>query len=409
MSSCSSEDNVQSVPSDTLYEEVQKAIQDLGRHCQVIQDTVQNLDNKFTAINRKVSKLYYYCAKPTWQNRRRLGYSYKHHHYLLSRKTKWQKRKKEDPPLPASLSGSECYSPTSPVRRPTPNPQENPAGTYYQSQDSQLWDHESLEEQDIRLSQNPILRPFCTVPYPSCLPRYTCSGPTPNPQESPAGTYYQSQDSQLWDHESFEEQDIRLSQNPILRPFCTVPYPSCLPRYTCSGPDADPVQGTSSMHCWASPVAHSMTSGLSAVQASTLAPAAMLDQGISHPAHNPEVLAYPPLLESERLDHAASTLHNTADCGASSAAETHSDMPGKVLSADPSTWSVEEVILFLKQRDPQTLTPVADVFRQHDIDGKAMIMHQLDNMIEDMGLKLGPALKLCDCIEKLREEKCIDL
>ncbi|XP_066214125.1 sex comb on midleg-like protein 1 isoform X2 [Saccopteryx leptura] len=326
MSSCSNEDNM------------------------VIQDTVQNLDNKFTGINRKVSKLYRFRTKLIWQKRRRLGCSYKHYHYLLSRKTRWQKRKKEDPPLPASLSGSECYSPISPVRRPTPNPQENPAGTYYQSQDSQLWDHESLEEQDTRLSQNPILRPFCTVPYPSCLPRYTCSGP-----------------------------------------------------------DADPVQGTSSMHCWASPVDHSTASGLSAVQASTLATAAMLNQGISHPAHNPEVLAYPPLLESERLDHAASILDNTADCGASSAAETHSDMPGKVLSADPSTWSVEEVILFLKQRDPQTLTPVADVFRQHDIDGKAMIMHQLDNMIEDMGLKLGPALKLCDCIEKLKEEKCIDL
>ncbi|XP_066106779.1 sex comb on midleg-like protein 1 [Saccopteryx bilineata] len=273
MSSCSSEDNV------------------------VIQDTVQNLDNKFTGINRKVSKLYRYCAKLIWQNRRPLGYTYKHYCYLLSRKTKWQKRKKEDPLLPTSLSGSECYSPTSPVRRPTPNPQENPAGTYYQSQDSQLWDHESLEEQETRLSQSPTLSPGCTVPYPSCLPRYTCSGP-----------------------------------------------------------DADPVQGTSSMHCGASPVEHSTTSGLSAVQASTLAPAAVLDQGISHPAHNPEVLAYLPLLESERLDRAASTLHNTADCGASSAAEMHSDMPGKVLSADPSTWSVEEVTLFLNQRDPQTHT-----------------------------------------------------
>ncbi|XP_066104998.1 sex comb on midleg-like protein 1 isoform X2 [Saccopteryx bilineata] len=358
MSSCSSEDNVQSVPSNTSYE-VRKAIREALRHCQIIQDTVQNLHNKFTGFNRKVSKLYRFHTKLIRQKRfyyagsvsfqRPLGYAY-NHRYQLSRKTKWQKRKEEDPPLPASLSGSECYSPISPVRRPTPNPQENPAGTYYQSQDSQLWDHESLEERDTRLSQNPILRPFCTVPYPSRLPRYTCSGP-----------------------------------------------------------DADPVQGTSSMHCWANPVEHSTTSGLSAVQASTLAPAAMLNQGISPPAHNPEEIAYPPLLESERLDRAASALHNTADCGASSAAETHSDMPGKVLSADPSTWSGEEVTLFLKQRDPQTLTPVEDVFRQRDIDGKAMIMHQLDNTIEDMGLKLGPALKLCDCIEKLKEEKCIDL
>ncbi|KAM8782927.1 sex comb on midleg-like protein 1 [Rhynchonycteris naso] len=135
----------------------------------------------------------------------------------------------------------------------------------------------------------------------------------------------------------------------------------------------------------------------------------MLDQGTSSPAHKPEEIAYPAFLENESLDHAASTLDSAADFGASSAAETHSDIPEQELSDDPSTWSVEEVILFLKQRDPQTPTPVEDVFRQHHIDGKAMLMLQLDNMVADMGLNLEPALKLFDYTEKLQEEKCIDL
>ncbi|XP_066105613.1 sex comb on midleg-like protein 1 isoform X2 [Saccopteryx bilineata] len=339
---------MQSVPSNTSYE-VRKAIREALRHCQVIQDTVQNLDNKFTGFNRKVSKLYRFHTKLIRQKRKLLSYVCKHR-YQLFRKTKLQKRKEKDPPLPASLSGSENYSPTSPVRRPTPDSPEN------------------------------------TV-----------------------GAYYQSPDSQLWDHESFEEQETHLSQSPTFSPGCTAPYPPCLPRYTGSGPDADPVQGTSSVPCCASPVAHSTTSGLSAVQASTLAPAAVLDQGISHPAHNPEVLAYLPLLESERLDRAASALHNTADCGGNSAAETDSDMPGKVLPDDPSTWSVEEVILFLKQRDPQTLTPIEDVFRERDIDGKAMLMLQTDIMLSHMGLKLGTVVKLRHYIEKLKQEKCIDL
>ncbi|XP_066213490.1 sex comb on midleg-like protein 1 isoform X2 [Saccopteryx leptura] len=353
MSSCSSEDDVQSVHSDTPYDKLHKGIGDVVRRCQVIQDTVQNLDTKFTGLNRKVSKLYRYHTKLVWQNRKPLVSAYKHYRSQLSRKTKLQKRKEEDPPLPLSLSGNENYSPTSPVRRPTPYSQENAAGAYYQSPDSQLWDHESLEEQETRLSQSPTFSPFCTVPYPSCLPRYTCSGP-----------------------------------------------------------DADPEQGTSSassVPCCASPVAHSTTSGLSAVQASTLAPAAMLNQGPSSPAHNPEERAHPPLLESESLGHAASALDSAADCGASSAAETHSDIPGKVIPDDPSTWSVEEVILFLKQRDPQTITPVEDVFRQRDIDGKAMLMLQTDIMLNHMGLKLGTVVKLRHYIEKLKQEKCIDL
>ncbi|KAM8752938.1 sex comb on midleg-like protein 1 isoform 1-T1 [Rhynchonycteris naso] len=350
MSSYSSEDDGQSVHSDTSYEELQKAIWDVVRRCQVIQDTVENLDNKFTGINRKVSKLYRYRAKLIWQNRRPLGYAYKHYRYLLSRKTKLQKRKKEHLPLPASLSGSESYSPTSPVRRPTTDSQEDPVGTCYQSQDSLFRGYESLEEQETLFSQSSTLSPVCTVPYPSCLPCYTCSDP-----------------------------------------------------------DADPVPGTSSMPYWASPVAHSRTGSLSAVQASTLAPAAVLDQGTSRPAHNPEGIAYPPLLKNGRLAHAASTLDRAAHLGASSAAETHSGMPEHELSDDPSTWSVEEVILFLKQRDPQTLTPVEDVFRQRDIDGKTMLMLQTDTMLNHMGLKLGTVVKLRHYIEKLKEEKCIDI
>nr|XP_031301663.1 sex comb on midleg-like protein 2 isoform X1 [Camelus dromedarius]XP_031301664.1 sex comb on midleg-like protein 2 isoform X1 [Camelus dromedarius] len=74
-------------------------------------------------------------------------------------------------------------------------------------------------------------------------------------------------------------------------------------------------------------------------------------------------------------------------------------------SKDPSTWSVDEVILFLKHVDPQTLTPLADLFRQHEIDGKALLLLKSDVMMKYMGLKLGPALKLCYYIEKLKEGK----
>lgn len=37
----------------------------------------------------------------------------------------------------------------------------------------------------------------------------------------------------------------------------------------------------------------------------------------------------------------------------------------KQRSDDPSTWSIEDVILFLKGMDPQMSDSVSDLFRQH--------------------------------------------
>uniref|UniRef100_A0A8C2S0D8 SAM domain-containing protein n=1 Tax=Capra hircus TaxID=9925 RepID=A0A8C2S0D8_CAPHI len=72
---------------------------------------------------------------------------------------------------------------------------------------------------------------------------------------------------------------------------------------------------------------------------------------------------------------------------------------------DPSTWSVDEVIMFLQDVDPQTLDPLVDLFRDHEIDGKALLLLKSDVIMKYMGLKLGPALKLCYYIEKLKEGK----
>nr|XP_020760526.1 sex comb on midleg-like protein 2 [Odocoileus virginianus texanus] len=74
-------------------------------------------------------------------------------------------------------------------------------------------------------------------------------------------------------------------------------------------------------------------------------------------------------------------------------------------SKDPATWSVDEVIQFLKHKDPQKSGPLAELFRQHEIDGKALLLLKSDVIMKYMGLKLGPALKLCYYIEKLKEGK----
>ncbi|XP_025899230.1 polycomb protein SCMH1 isoform X3 [Nothoprocta perdicaria] len=76
----------------------------------------------------------------------------------------------------------------------------------------------------------------------------------------------------------------------------------------------------------------------------------------------------------------------------------------RLSNRDPSSWTVEEVMQFIREADPQ-LGPHADLFRKHEIDGKALLLLRSDMMMKYMGLKLGPALKLTYHIDKLKQGK----
>uniref|UniRef100_A0A3Q3JH10 SAM domain-containing protein n=1 Tax=Monopterus albus TaxID=43700 RepID=A0A3Q3JH10_MONAL len=68
---------------------------------------------------------------------------------------------------------------------------------------------------------------------------------------------------------------------------------------------------------------------------------------------------------------------------------------------DPSLWTVDDVMRYIRDIDP-VLAPHADLFRKHEIDGKALLLLRSDMMMKYMGLKLGPALKLTFHIDKLK-------
>ncbi|XP_042529813.1 sex comb on midleg-like protein 4 isoform X2 [Dipodomys spectabilis] len=74
-------------------------------------------------------------------------------------------------------------------------------------------------------------------------------------------------------------------------------------------------------------------------------------------------------------------------------------------SRNPSTWTVEDVVWFVKDADPQALGPHVELFRKHEIDGNALLLLKSDMMMKYLGLKLGPALKLCYHIDKLKQAK----
>ncbi|XP_034505118.1 sex comb on midleg-like protein 1 isoform X2 [Ailuropoda melanoleuca] len=237
--------------------------------------------------------------------------------------------------------------------------------------------------------------------HESYSPTMPVERPTNNSPSNPVGTPYHSEEgSPERDQESpLQEHEPNLSQSPTLPSMYS--SHSYQPYFT---PD-DPVQGSSSMPCYSSPGAHSTHNIFSPTRASTAGPGSMLGQGEPSLAHNPEMMTYPTLMENKGLSHTGSSLCIPSNFATSLPVGTD---PKQSCSADPSTWSVDEVIQFLKHIDPQTLTPIADLFRQHDIDGKALLLLKSDMMMKYMGLKLGTAVKLCHYIDKLKGEKFFD-
>ncbi|XP_078533231.1 scm-like with four MBT domains protein 2 isoform X2 [Lissotriton helveticus] len=70
-----------------------------------------------------------------------------------------------------------------------------------------------------------------------------------------------------------------------------------------------------------------------------------------------------------------------------------------VLESNPLEWSVSDVVRFIKATD---CAPLAKIFQEQDIDGQALLLLTLPTVQECMELKLGPAIKLCHQIERVK-------
>ncbi|XP_030083826.1 scm-like with four MBT domains protein 1 isoform X1 [Serinus canaria] len=69
------------------------------------------------------------------------------------------------------------------------------------------------------------------------------------------------------------------------------------------------------------------------------------------------------------------------------------------LESNPLEWSVADVVRFLKSTD---CAPLARIFLDQEIDGQALLLLTLPTVQECMDLKLGPAIKLCHHIERVK-------
>ncbi|NWU26768.1 SMBT2 protein, partial [Dyaphorophyia castanea] len=70
-----------------------------------------------------------------------------------------------------------------------------------------------------------------------------------------------------------------------------------------------------------------------------------------------------------------------------------------VLDSNPLEWTVTDVVRFIKLTD---CAPLAKIFQEQDIDGQALLLLTLPTVQDCMELKLGPAIKLCHQIERVK-------
>ncbi|KPP78694.1 scm-like with four MBT domains protein 1-like, partial [Scleropages formosus] len=76
------------------------------------------------------------------------------------------------------------------------------------------------------------------------------------------------------------------------------------------------------------------------------------------------------------------------------------EVPEKLqLDTSPLEWSVADVVHFIRTTD---CAPLARIFLDQEIDGQALLLLTLPTVQECMGLKLGPAVKLCHHIERVK-------
>lgn len=103
----------------------------------------------------------------------------------------------------------------------------------------------------------------------------------------------------------------------------------------------------------------------------------------------------PPTKRKAAAEQEAATSTTPAD---TSLSDTSISTPCKTPTPE---WGIEEVIQFIESADP-CLGVHADLFRKHEIDGKALLLLNSDMMMKYMGLKLGPALKILNLVQRVK-------
>ncbi|XP_029403515.1 scm-like with four MBT domains protein 2 isoform X2 [Mus pahari] len=120
---------------------------------------------------------------------------------------------------------------------------------------------------------------------------------------------------------------------------------------------------------------------------------------------NAEALKRPPVERARRARPVATTASSNNRVKGplvrivKSEDSSQADEERLILESNPLEWSVKDVVRFIKLTD---CAPLARIFQEQDIDGQAFLLLTLPTVQECMELKLGPAIKLCHQIERVK-------
>ena len=109
----------------------------------------------------------------------------------------------------------------------------------------------------------------------------------------------------------------------------------------------------------------------------------------------------PPTLSSALAPPAAASIPPSS-IGTGTHHENKTKYNIDVVNNNPLKWNVTQVCDFVK-----TLPGCSDYvedFQLQEIDGQALMLLKADHLMSAMAIKLGPALKICNAIEAMREE-----
>ncbi|XP_008703636.1 scm-like with four MBT domains protein 2 [Ursus maritimus] len=102
---------------------------------------------------------------------------------------------------------------------------------------------------------------------------------------------------------------------------------------------------------------------------------------------------------AEGAEQGAATGHDAAELTPRALDTKQEEEERLVLESNPLEWTVTDVVRFIKLTD---CAPLAKIFQEQDIDGQALLLLTLPTVQECMELKLGPAIKLCHQIERVK-------
>ncbi|NWS74213.1 SMBT2 protein, partial [Crotophaga sulcirostris] len=115
---------------------------------------------------------------------------------------------------------------------------------------------------------------------------------------------------------------------------------------------------------------------------------------------NTELDRPPPTERARRSRRPQPHSYNEAEKCAQAKEEIKQEEEEKlILDSNPLEWTVTDVVRFIKLTD---CAPLAKIFQEQDIDGQALLLLTLPTVQECMELKLGPAIKLCHQIERVK-------